>query len=315
MRRAGLLGLLAGLALPAAVHAQPLDMSHGGPIEITARDGLEWHQADQQVVAIGDARAVRGTVTVIADRLVAHYRRRAGAPAASAAARPAAIPAAAQPQGELDTGDNEIYRLEAIGNVHIYSPTDQAWADHAVYDIDQSVLVMTGHALKITTPQDVITARDDLEYWSQKHMAVARGDAVVTTSDARRISADTLVAYTTEPPPGPKPAAAPSSAAPAAADPMTASGKLQRVEAFGHVVIRTPTQTVEGDRGVYVPDTGIARMAGGARLTQGDNQVNGAGLEVNLKTGIYRLVAAPGARVQGLVVPNDTGAAGPGAAP
>jgi lipopolysaccharide export system protein LptA len=207
--------------------------------------------------------------------------------------------------------------------VHIYTTTDQAWADHAVYDIDQSVLVMTGHALKITTPQDVITARDSLEYWSQRHMAVGRGDAVVVTTDARRISGDTLVAYTTPPPPaGQTPAAQqpapPTPAKPAApgadADPLLSSGKLQRVEAFGNVEIRTPTQMVQGDRGVYVPDTGIARMIGNARLTQGENQVNGAGLEVNLKTGIYRLISAPGTRVQGLVVPNDTGAP-PGTTP
>ncbi len=67
--------------------------------------------------------------------------------------------------------------------------------------MDQAVLVVTGHALKLTTPNDVLTARDDLEYWSQKHMAVARGNAVVVTNDGRRIAADTLVAYTTDAPP------------------------------------------------------------------------------------------------------------------
>ncbi len=60
---------------------------------------------------------------------------------------------------------------------------------------------MTGRNLKLTTPNDVITARDDLEYWPQKHMAVARGDAVVVTNDAKRVAADTLVAYTTDNPP------------------------------------------------------------------------------------------------------------------
>ncbi len=64
--------------------------------------------------------------------------------------------------------------------------------------MDQAVLVVTGHALRMTTPNDVLTARDTMEYWSQKHMAVARGDAVVVTNDGRRLSADTLVAYTTD---------------------------------------------------------------------------------------------------------------------
>ena len=99
-----------------------------------------------------------------------------------------------------DTGGNEIYRVQAEGNVRIFTPTDQAQGDRAVYDMDQAVLVMTGRDLKLTTPNDVLTARDSLEYWSQKHMAVARGNAVVVTNDGRRVAADTLVAYTTDTP-------------------------------------------------------------------------------------------------------------------
>ena len=100
------------------------------------------------------------------------------------------------------------------------------------------MLLLTGHDLKLTTPQQVMTARDSMEYWSDRHMAVARGAAVVVTSDGRRISGDTLVGYTT---PAPGPAARPQPAAaqpqPAAVKPTTnagagpeASGKLQRVE-------------------------------------------------------------------------------------
>ena len=54
-----------------------------------------------------------------------------------------------------------------------------------------------------------------------------------------------------------------------------------------------------------MPDTGIARLAGNVRITRGQNQLNGAEAEVNMKTGISRLLAGDGGRVQGLVVPND----------
>jgi lipopolysaccharide export system protein LptA len=286
--------------------AQQLDLSHGGPIDITARDGIEWRQAEQQVIARGAAKAIRDNVTVTADRLIAWYRKKGGT--STAASHPNTQPAG------LDTAPtsegNEVYRLQAEGNVHIYTATDQAQGDRATYDMDQGVLVMTGHNLKLTTPNDVITSRDDLEYWTQKHMAVARGDAVVITNDAKRIAADTLVAYTTDNPPpnGPtppaKPAAAKGSAAPG--DPLAASGKLQRVEAFGNVSIRTPTDTVTGDRGVYVLDTGMARLAGNVRITRGQNQLNGAEADVNMKTGIATLVAVDRGRVHGLVLPNDT---------
>jgi lipopolysaccharide export system protein LptA len=62
---------------------------------------------------------------------------------------------------------------------------------------------------------------------------------------------------------------------------------------------------VTGDRGVYVPDTGIARIAGNVQITRGQNQLNGAEADVNMKTGIATLLATKSGRVEGLVVPND----------
>jgi lipopolysaccharide export system protein LptA len=291
--------------LVTSARAQQLDLTHGGPIDITARDGLEWRQNEQEVIARGDARATRGTVTVTADTLTAWYRKKNAAETAQATQ-------ATGLAGDPSTEGNEIYRMQAEGHVHIFTATDQAQGDKAVYDLDQSVLVMTGRNLKLTTPNDVITARDDLEYWPQQHMAVARGDAVVVTNDAKRVAADTLVAYTTDNPP---PASATPVPTPVAAkpneDPLAASGKLQRVEAFGNVSVRTPTDTVTGDRGVYVPDTGMARLGGNVRITRGQNQLNGAEADVNMKTGIATLIAQTAAgspkaaRVHGLVVPND----------
>ena len=88
-------------------------------------------------------------------------------------------------------------------------------------------------------------------------------------------------------------------------DNLASSGKLEKVEAFGNVSVRTATDTVTGDRGVYVPETGIARLAGNVRITRGQNQLNGAEADVNMKTGVARLIAGQAGRVQGLVVPND----------
>ena len=290
--------------------AQAIDFSRGGPIEVTSRDGMEWRQNEQEVIAQGQARAVRGDVTVTADRLTARYRRKA-APTASAGG---ATPAAATPGTPgADTGNNEIYRLEADGHVHIFTPTDLAVGDHAVYDIDQAVLLMTGGDMKLTTPQQVLTARDTMEYWSGKRMAVGRGLATVTTADGRRLAADTLVGYTTPPDAPNAPPAAPAAKAKPGADPLLASGKLQRIEGFGHVEVRTATETIRGDRGVYVADTGIARLAGDVRITRGQSQLNGDEAIVNMRTGISTLSRNPGKRVEGLVVPNDAAGGTPDA--
>jgi lipopolysaccharide export system protein LptA len=298
--RAGVTGgpltfLVAALALAVTARcgwAQQLDMTRGGPIAITASEGIEWRQEQREVIARGNARAVRQNVTVTADRLVAFYRPKNGQ---------APQPAQSVANGS-DTGGNEIYRVQAEGNVRIFTPTDQVLGDRAVYDLDKAVLVVTGRALKLTTPSDVLTARDSLEYWSQKHMAVARGNAIVVTNDGRRLAADTLVAYTSD---APAPAQTQPAAQQNSEDPLAASGKLQKVDAFGNVTVRTVTDTAIGDRAVYVPDTGIARLAGRVRITRGQNQLDGTEAEVNMKTGIARLLAGTSERVQGLMIPND----------
>ncbi len=314
------------VAILASGHAgaQGIDLSHGGPVTVTAAAGIDWDQNAQTVTARQDAKAVRGTVTVTADSLVAHYRKKASAagkpdakPATAEHAADAASPAPQNGKTTLpgttdDTGSSEIYRLEALDNVHIFTPTDQAWGDHAVYDLDRAVLVLTGHALKLVTPNDTLTARDAMEYWSGLHMSVGRGDATVVTNDGRRVQADVLVGYTEADAPPAAGKAQTVSATPAGkpptpnADPNASSGKLKRVDGFGHVQVRTPSEIVTGDRGVYVPDTGIARIVGHVHITRGENELNGAAAIVNMKTGIATLSETPGARVEGLVVPNDS---------
>lgn len=342
----GLLGLLAASLLPATALAQQIDLSHGGQVNVTALGGFDWNQNAQTVTAYNQAQAVRGGVTITADRLIAYYRKKAGAPGKPVAAptsptpapgtppasAPAALgaptapgaPTAENPTGAPgnngmpgeDSGANEIYRLEAIGHVHIFTATQQAFGDHALYDIDKAAMVMTGHDLHMITPQDYLTARDQMEYWPNLRMSVGRGNASVTTNDGRRINADVLVGYSAPPAstpanqaPNPKSAAAAPATAPGQ-DPIGSSGKLEKVNAFGNVVVRTQTETVRGDRGVYVPDTGIARIVGNVHITRGPNQLNGAAAIINMKTGLATMSEDPGARVQGLIVPNDSG--GPG---
>lgn len=296
---AALLALLAGAALPGQARAQALDLTQGGPVEVTATDGIEWRQQEQVVIArgsaAGPARAVRGGVTLTADRLIARYRPRAGQPAPQAS-----------DGAETPMSGSEIWRLEAEGNVRIDSATDHAEGDRAIYDMDQAVVVLTGRGLKLTTPQNTLTSRDSMEYWPARRMAVARGAAVVVTQDQRRIAADTLVGYFRDQGAAPAQPARNAPARPGAAGGNPAEGsQLDRVEAFGNVEIRTVGEVVRGDRGVYSETTGMSRLLGGVRITRGDNQLNGQEAIVNMRSGVARLVAAPGQRVQGLIIPQQ----------
>lgn len=275
--------LAAALLLGPGAAAQDLALTGGGPVEILADDAIEWRRDEQVVIARGNARATRGTTTVFADRLIARYRDRQGAP-----------PAAAGPAGA-----GELWRLEAEGNVRIVGGNDRAEADRAVYDLDRKVLVLTGRALSLTNGADRVTARDALEYWAGRRMAVARGEAIVTTEN-RRLEAETVVAYFV--PEGAVPAAA--GATPAGRS-VPGANRLERAEAFGDVRITTADEVLRGERGVYTPGDGIARIFGNVRITRGQNQLNGEYGEVNLKTGVSRLMPAAGGRVAGMIVPEE----------
>lgn len=287
-----MIGLAAG-----AAHGQALDLggSPGAPpqpIQITASQGIEWQQTAQTVTATGNAKAVRGAVTVEADQLIAHYRKKPGAAPAAAGAGAATSPDA------LNQGGAELYELDAVGHVHIFTATDNAYGDHAVYSLDSAVLVLTGQHLKLTTQHDVVTARDAIEYYSTTREAVARGNALIVTDDGRSIAADTLVGYLAPAQP-PSPAQAKTSA-----DVTAQAGQLRKVEAIGHVVIHTPTDTATGDTGVYLPQEGKARLGGNVHIIRGQNELTGSDALVNTKTGVATLLAAPGGQVAGTIVPN-----------
>ena len=99
------------------------------------------------------------------------------------------------------------------------------------------------------------------------------------------------------------------------AEPSPGSGSnLEKAEAYGRVEIRTPEEVVRGDSGVYTPPNGLARLLGNVTIVRGDNTLTGREAIVNMQTGISRLVASPGERVRGIIVPQEgQGLPAPGA--
>ncbi|MFT9375112.1 MAG: hypothetical protein ABF590_04655, partial [Komagataeibacter saccharivorans] len=69
-------GVLLGLVVAGPAMAQGLDMSHGQQVNVTALGGFDWDQNAQTVTAYDQAQAIRGDVTVRADRLIAYYRKK-----------------------------------------------------------------------------------------------------------------------------------------------------------------------------------------------------------------------------------------------
>ncbi len=252
------------LFLPAPAPAQGIAGLTGGdePLEINADQGIEWRRNEQTYVARGNASATRGKISVFADVLIAHYRP---------------VPGRA----------SEIDRIDAEGNVRIVSPTETIYGDRGAYDVVNGVLVLVGKDLRLVGEKDLITARDSLEYWEKRQVAVARGDAVAVRED-KRIRADVLTAHFE----------------PAANQDL----QLTKVDAFGNVRVNTATEFARGDRGVYYVERQFATLSGSVKITREDNQLNGEYAEVDMASGVSRLLAAPPGsasttRVQGLIVP------------
>lgn len=260
--------VFAGAAAMAGAQAQSLGFGRGNsePINIEASNGIEWQRVNQLYIARGDARASQGGVTVEADELTARYR-------------------------STDDDTNEIYQIDAVGNVRILSESEQATSDRAVYDVAKGVLVMTGKQIRLVTAEDTIVARDSLEYYEDRKLAVARGDALAIRDD-RRVRADVLMAHFSDQPG------------------KTRSSKMERIEAIGNVHLSTATDIVTAERGDYRPGAGLATVIGDVRITRGDTQLNGERAEVNLNTGQSRLLSTspsaktPNQRVRGIFVPS-----------
>jgi len=315
---------IAGMAIlitlpPSPGGAQLLSPGDNSPIQIQADSGIEWQQDAHVYIARGNAVATRGPGEIHADTLIAHYR---------------------EAKGGGNTGANtEIYRVEAEGRVTLKRDAQTVVGDRAVYDVDQAIAVVTGKGLQLTTPTDTVTARDSLDWYDQKQVAVARGNAVATRN-GKTIKADVLTAYlvktapatgapqggrATSAPAKPRvtPAAAPGGAAGAAAG---SESKISRVDAQGHVVIHSALDTGRGDFGVYKADTGIATLIGNVVIERGKDVIRGQRGVMDLNNNVSRMMpggapgASPGAapqRVQGLFVRQDLAGRAPasGAAP
>ena len=291
---------------PSGATAQGLSLgnvSEDRPIEISADGGSEWQQDAQIYIARGNAKAKRGTTEVYADTLTAHYRPSKGT-----------------------GGETEIYRLNADGHVTIKGERQTVVGDQAVYDVDQQIGIVTGKTLKMTTATDVVTARDSLEWYDQKQVAVARGDAVAVR-DTKRIRADVLTAHMTKEKPQPA-ARKPEKPATAMAKPRDSAtplgntdegSKISRVDAQGNVLVSTETDVGQGDFGVYNADSGIATLLGNVTVTRGPNAIRGQYAVMDLNNNISRMMAAPATAgtpptpVQGLFVRQDQAAALAGA--
>lgn len=232
------------------------------PVEISAGKTLEWHQQEKQYVADGEVEAKQGDVTILSEKLVADYR------------------------DDNEGGNVEIWQITALENVRIKNIDSTATGDKAVYDVDTGQATLTGQDLKLTTPEQVISAQERMEYNSVKGVAKAVGNAkIIQGSDT--LSASTITANFTK----------------------DANGKqtLSNATAMGGVTIKTPEETLTGDTGFYNAANNTAEVKGNVKIVRGPNVLEGARAELNMKTNVSKMFGAAesGKRVKGVFFPGS----------
>lgn len=257
------------------------------PIEITALKSVEWQRTAKKYIARENVIIKQGDVTITSDIATADYREGA-------------------------TSSMEIYQLTADGKVIIDNGGNKAYGDKAVYDVDAAVATLTGTDLRLVSPDQVVTAKEKMEYFPNARQAKAVGNAKVVR-DQDTLTANTITATF-------KDNKSASPAKPANKSGAAGTGNLDRLEAVGNVVIVTPTETLRGNRGIYHADTNTAEMFGKVKIERGQNIIEGERAEVDLTTNVSKMFGGDngGGRVRGVFYPGSdkkSGATQPNPAP
>jgi len=144
------------------------------PIEIYAEKGIEWHKNENKYLAIGNAKATSGSMSLKSDRIEAFYT-----------------------EGQDSTMD--INMVKAKKNVIVEDENLViTGGKNAEYDIRRDYFSIFGEKILLTSEQNTLSSNQKLEYWRQKGIAIATGKAIAKKNTEFTIKADKLIWYLNE---------------------------------------------------------------------------------------------------------------------
>lgn len=222
------------------------------PVHIDADQGIVCERDKKVCTATGNVVATHGEFVLTGDKMIAYFRER-------------------------DDKTNELFKLEAVGmTLHGYSTEQrrEMWGQHAIYTLDDEFLHVTGNNLRLEVGDGpemlIVQAKDALEYSQRTSEAKAIG-AAVATRNQNQVEADLLHAFFKK----------------NAQDKL----ELEHVEGHGNVIVTTPAETAQGDRGFYYDKDQFVILEGNVRIVRCDGQINGQYGEVKLDTGISKVLS------------------------
>ncbi len=144
------------------------------PIEIFADEGIEWHKNKQKYVAVGNAKALSGSLSLESDKIEAFYN-------------------------EKESSNMNIKEVKALKNVTVKDNKMKiTGGDYAEYNISKDYFLITGKNIILTSESNVLRSKEKLEYWRQKNIAIATGKAEAKKDNEFIVSAEKLVWYLKE---------------------------------------------------------------------------------------------------------------------
>ena len=147
---------------------------NGEPVEIYAEQGIEWHKNDNKYLAIGNAIAKSGKMSVNSDRIEAFYE-------------------------ESDNSGMDIKLVKAHRNVIV---TDEnlkiVGGKLAEYNLRKDYFSIFGKNLILTSQENKLESNNKMEYWRTKGVAIASGKAKAQKGNEFKIEAEKLVWYLNE---------------------------------------------------------------------------------------------------------------------
>ncbi len=222
------------------------------PIEIFADDGIEWHKNKSKYVALGNAKALSGTLSLESDRIEAYYK-------------------------EEDSSNMNITEVRAKKNVIVQDKKMKiTGGEYAEYKILKDYFLINGKNIILTSEKNTLKSNKKLEYWRSKNIAIATGSAEAKKDNEFVVLADKLVWYLQE---------------------RNQKTTVKKLLGFNNVSIKTNNEVAFSDKAIYNNETEICKLYGNVKLQRGESFLIGEYAEVDLRSGISKLLPAPGTKL------------------
>ena len=180
---------------------------------------------------------------------------------------------------ESSNKKSDIKTLNAFGNVFINdNKTIIKGGKKASYNIKKEHFIVFGKKISLISKNDSVSSNRKLEFWKSKSIAIATGEAEAIKESKYVINADKLVAHLETIKDG--------------------NYEIKKIIAYNKVVIKTNNEIAYSDKALYNKKSEICKLFGNVKLKKDESFLTGEYAEMNLKSGISKLLPYPGNKIK-----------------